>query len=157
VGVLSIILSERSAHILSWDTSILVPEWRWRANSHAFKLMINRVALSRGLAVEGFLMSILYFSDRVLIHFSLEFFYFFGVAQTIVHHALIVRNKSHFTLELRVEVVLTLGEIVTLFLHSCTVALMFVSEPIVFHVVLPQTVVEGAFPVGGVIHESETT
>ena len=102
-------------------------------------------------------MSILHFSDRVLIHFALKFSYFFGVAQTIIHHALIVRNKSHFALELRVEVVLTLGESVTLFLHGCAVALLFVTEPIVFHVVLPQTVVERTFSVSGVIHETQTT
>ena len=100
-------------------------------------------------------MSILHFSDRVLIHFTLKFSNFFWVAQTIVHHALIVRNQTHFALELRVEVVLTPGESVTFFLHSCTVALLFVSESIVYHIILSQGVVESAFSVSRVIHEAQ--
>lgn len=100
-------------------------------------------------------MRILHFSHRVLIHFALKFFNFFWVAQTIVHHALIVRNQTHFALELRVEVVLTPGEGVTLLLHSGTVALRFVSESIVFHIVLSQTVVERAFSMRRVIHEAQ--
>lgn len=53
--------------------------------------------------------------------------------------------------------VLTPGESITLFLHSCAVALLLVSETIVFHIILSQTVVESAFSVSGVIHETQTT
>jgi hypothetical protein len=100
-------------------------------------------------------MSILHFSYRVLIHFTLIFSNFFWVAKTRVHHALIVRNQTHFALELRVEVVLTPGESITLFLHSRAVALLLVSESTVLHIILSQAVVESAFSVGRVIHEAE--
>jgi hypothetical protein len=100
-------------------------------------------------------MSILHFSYRVLIHFALKFSNFFRVGKTIVHHALIVGNKTHFALELCVEVVLTPGESITLFLHSCAVALLLVSESLVNLTILSQAVVESAFSVGRVIHEAE--
>ena len=101
-------------------------------------------------------MGILHFGYGILIHFALKFSNFFWVAQTIVHHALIVGNQTHFALELCVEVVLTSGEGVTFFLHGSTVALLFVSESIVFHIVLSQAVVESAFSMSRVIHEAKT-
>ena len=100
-------------------------------------------------------MSILHISYRVLIHFALKFSNFFWVAKTRVHHALIVRNQTHFALELRVEVVLTSGESITLFLHSRAVALLLVSESRVLHIILSQAVVESAFSVSWVIHEPQ--
>ena len=51
--------------------------------------------------------------------------------------------------------VLTSAEGVTFFLHSGTVALLFVSESIVFHIVLSQAVVESAFSMSRVIHQAE--
>ena len=70
---------------------------------------------------------------------------------------LVVFNKTHFTLELGVEVVLTLRESVTLLLHSCAVALLSMTKAIVLNVVLSQAVVEGTFSMGRVVHETETT
>lgn len=129
---------------------------RWHNDVALIKLIGLGHARTR-LLVERFLMRVLNSCIRVLIEFTAHLFKCFWIAETLVHHALVVAYEAHFTLELRVEVVLAVRESVSLLLHSGTVTLLAVTEPIVLHVVLPQAVVEGALSVSGMVHQPKAT
>jgi len=70
---------------------------------------------------------------------------------------LVVFDEAHFTLELGVEVILALGESVTLLFHGGAVASLFVTKAIVYNIVLSQAVVESALSVCRVVHEAQAT
>lgn len=103
---------------------------------------------------EGFLVGFLGLSIRVFVHFILILANFLWLGEASVHHVLVVCDETHFTFELRIEVVLALRESITLLLHGRAVAPLFVSEAVILNIVLPQTVVEGALAMGWVVHET---
>ena len=94
---------------------------------------------------------------RVLVDFTLEVSDFLWLAEAFVHHELIVLDETHFTLELRVEVVLASRKLITLFLHRCTVAFLFATKSMASLRISSKTVVEGLFAMGRVIHKTEST
>ena len=80
---------------------------------------------------------------------------FFGLGQTVVQHVLIVLHKSKLLSELRVEVILALGEEVHFLDHRGGVTGSTFSETVVGLVVDAQVVVECALARRGAVRRSQ--
>jgi hypothetical protein len=93
----------------------------------------------------------------VLINFSFNFNNTLWLAESVVHHVLIISHQGHFSLEFGVEVILGLCVHITLLSHSCSVAFLTVAEAIALLIVLTKAVVESLFTVRWVVHFSETS
>jgi len=99
----------------------------------------------------------LHFSKGIFVDFAVYLHFFLWLWKSSIHHVLVVLDKTHFSLEFRIEMVLTFREAISLFFHSCCVWFLFVAKPIPFLFILSQTVIESAFAVGRVVHNSKTT
>ena len=104
------------------------------------RLLVRLLLLRFGVPEDPFALS----------HFQLSFLW---ARESLVHHHLVVPHEIHFSVELRVEVILTFAVDVPLFLHGGRVALVPLAKPVHPLVVLPQIVIERTLSVGwGVLH-----
>lgn len=134
--VFGVVHSERAGHLVFGD-SFHTTRGQISIGIQILIIFVERFLRFSICAINILLMSNLHLRERVFVSFTINVNSLFGSRKSFIHHMLVVLNKIHFSLELRVEMVLTFRKFISSFFHSSCVRFLSMSKAIALLFVLP--------------------